>query len=58
MWIHVLEWIRDRFVPTLDAMAQGDINGRLGALRAASDAGNLPAAADHAARLQGRLRAL
>jgi hypothetical protein len=56
--VAVLEWIRDRFAPTLDASTRDDINGRLGALRGATDARNLPAAADHAARLQGRLRGL
>jgi hypothetical protein len=56
--VAVLEWIRDRFVHTLDPSARSEINSRLRALRGATDARNLPAAADHAARLGARLRDL
>jgi hypothetical protein len=56
--VAVLEWIRDRIANTLDAAGRGEIDARLRALRAATDARNLPAAADHAARLGARLRAL
>jgi hypothetical protein len=52
--VAVLEWIRARLGDRLD----GDIDTRLRALRAATDARNLPAAADHAARLAARVRAL
>ena len=54
--IATLEWIRDRFASTLDRSQAADIDGRLRALRAAADAGQLAAAGDHAARLIGRLR--
>ena len=56
--VAVLEWIRDRFAGSLDPAARSEINSRLRQLRAATDARNLPAAADHAARLGARLRAL
>jgi hypothetical protein len=56
--VAVLEWIRDRFANALDPAGRQDIDARLRALRGASDAGNLPAAADHAARLASRLRVL
>jgi len=56
--VAVLEWIRDRFVGTLEPAARTEINSRLRQLRSATDARNLPAAADHAARLGARLRAL
>jgi hypothetical protein len=54
--VAVLEWIRDRFAGTLDASTRGDLDSRLRALRSASDARNLPAAADHAARVAEILR--
>ena len=56
--VAVLEWIRDRIAQTLDAAGRSEIDLRLRALRAAADARNLPAAADHAARLGARLRGL
>jgi hypothetical protein len=56
--VAVLEWIRDRFGSALPANARTDFDNRLRDLRAAVDAKNLPAAADHAARLASRLRVL
>ena len=49
--VAVLEWIRDRFAQTLDAARRHEFESRLRDLRSAADARNLPAAADHAARL-------
>jgi hypothetical protein len=54
--VAVLEWIRDRFAPTMDPGSRGEIDARLRQLRVATDARNLPAAADHAARLGARVR--
>jgi hypothetical protein len=56
--VATLEWIRDRFVGTLDPAARAEIDQRLAALQAADDAGNLTAASDHAAELGARLRHL
>ena len=56
--VGVLEWIRDRFAPALPAGGKEELDARLAALRAATDARNLPAAADHAARLGARVRVL
>jgi hypothetical protein len=56
--VAVLEWTRDRFAQTLSPAARADVNARLRQLRAAADAGNVRAAADHAARLGARLRDL
>jgi hypothetical protein len=56
--VAVLEWIRDRITERLDRAGRDEIDSRLRALRSATDAKNLPAAADHAARLGARLRAL
>jgi hypothetical protein len=56
--VAVLEWIRDRIAQTLSPSARSEVDARLRALRIATDAGNLPAAADHAARLAARLRDL
>jgi hypothetical protein len=57
--VAVLEWIRDRIANNrLGPAGHADIDARLRALRSAADAKNLPAAADHAARLAARLRAL
>ena len=56
--VAVLEWIRDRVAHTLSPAGRREIDSRLGALRVASDAKNLTAAADHAARLGARMRAL
>lgn len=54
--VATLEWIRDRIIHTLDGAGRTEIDTRLRDLRAAADAGNLPAAADHGARLAARLR--
>jgi hypothetical protein len=56
--VAVLEWIHDRFAHTLDSAGRQELDSRLRALRGAADAKNLPAAADHAARLGERLRNL
>lgn len=56
--VAVLEWIRDRLTGSLDEAALQEVDTRLSALRAANDAGNLRAAADHAARLAARIRQL
>jgi hypothetical protein len=55
--VAVLEWIRDRIAHSLGS-GRKEIDARLDALRIATDAKNLPAAADHAARLGARLRDL
>jgi hypothetical protein len=54
--VAVLEWIRDRFAHSLDSSRRQDLDTGLHELRAAADARNLPAAADHAARLASQLR--
>jgi hypothetical protein len=54
--VATLEWIRDRIAHTLAPGARRDLDARLHDLRAATDARNLSAAADHAARLAARLR--
>jgi hypothetical protein len=56
--VAVLEWIRVRITERLDPAGRKEIDARLSALRGATDAKNLPAAADHAARLGARLRVL
>ena len=56
--VAVLEWIRDRVAQTLTPAGRTEVDGRLRALRGASDARNVRAAADHAARLSARLREL
>jgi hypothetical protein len=56
--VAVLEWLRDRITDALQPAGQQEIDTRLSDLRAASDARNLPAAADHAARLASRTREL
>jgi hypothetical protein len=56
--VATLEWIRDRFVHTVSPAGRREIDIRLRGLRAAADAKNLPAAADHAARLAARVRDL
>jgi hypothetical protein len=53
-----LEWIRDRFANTLTPGGRAELDLRLRDLRAATDARNLPAAGDHAARLGARVREL
>jgi hypothetical protein len=54
--VATLEWIRDRFVHTLDRGTAHDLDARLRTLRSAADSGHLAPAADHAARLISRLR--
>ena len=54
--VAVLEWIRDRITRILNTAGRGEVDARLRAVRSASDAGNLVAAADHAARLGARMR--
>jgi hypothetical protein len=54
--VAVLEWIRDRFAQTLPAAKRHQLDQQLRALRVATDAKNLPAAADQAARLVSLLR--
>jgi hypothetical protein len=54
--VATLEWIRDRIAGTFDPPALADVDARLRALRSAADGGRVAAAADHAARLIGRLR--
>jgi hypothetical protein len=49
-----LEWLRDRLADSLPP----ELDGRLAQLRAAADAKHVHAAADHAARLIGILRAI
>jgi hypothetical protein len=56
--VAVLEWIRDRIPEALAPAACDEVDARLSALRSATDARNLPAAADHAARLGARVRSL
>ncbi len=56
--VAVLEWIRDRLTGSLGAAALQEVDTRLSALRGAIDAGNVRAAADHAARLAARIRQL
>jgi hypothetical protein len=54
--VAVLEWIRDRFADSLDLSRRRALDAALRDLRSATDAENLPAAADHAARLASQLR--
>jgi hypothetical protein len=56
--VAVLEWMRDRFIHTVGRAGRKEVDSRLRALRIATDAGSLPAAADHAARLGARVREL
>jgi hypothetical protein len=56
--VAVLEWIRDHIANALDATGRQEIDARLRDLRAAADAKNLSAAADHAARVAAELRNL
>jgi hypothetical protein len=53
-----LEWTRDRIIGALDTAGLGELDAGLRAVRNATDAGNLHAAADHAALLAARLRDL
>jgi hypothetical protein len=54
--VAVLEWIRDRFAYTLAPDRRTALDAGLRDLRGATDARNLPAAADKAARLAAELR--
>lgn len=56
--VAVLEWFRDRLAGSGGPSVPGDLDDRLGDLRVAVDAGNLTAAADHAARIGARVRGL
>jgi hypothetical protein len=56
--VALLEWVRDRFAGTLSPAGRAEVDTRLRALRGAADARNLPAAADHSARLGARMRSL
>jgi len=56
--VATLEWIRDRIADALDPAGLSEMDARLRALRNATDAGNLDAAADHAARLAAAVRDL
>jgi hypothetical protein len=56
--VAVLEWVRDRFAPTLAPAARAELDSRLRELRTAADTRNLATAADHAARLGARVRTL
>lgn len=49
--VALLGWIRDRVVGALPAAGLSELDAGLREMRGASDAGNLPATADHAARL-------
>ena len=51
-----LGWIRDRIADTLTPQDRAALDGELGRLQAAADSRHTAAAADHAARLIGRLR--
>jgi len=54
--VAVLEWIRDRVAGSLSETRLADLDAELGALRGASNSGNVQAAGDHAARAAARLR--
>ncbi len=54
--VAVLEWIRDRLASSLNETQLANLDAELLALRGASDAGNVRAAADHAARAAAQLR--
>jgi len=54
--VAVLEWIRDRLASSLNATRLADLDAELRTLRGASNAGNVAAAADHAARAAAQLR--
>ena len=51
-----LEWMRDRITASLDPDELKDLDAGLRELRDAADVGNLPAAADRAARLGSHVR--
>jgi len=54
--VAVLEWIRDRLASSLNETRLADLDAELRTLRGASNAGNVAAAADHAARAAAQLR--
>ncbi len=54
--VSALEWIRDRFADNITLANLAEIDARLAAIRTAMDIGNLPAVADHAARLAALVR--
>jgi len=54
--VAVLEWIRDRLAGSLSANRLDYLDAELRAIRGAADAGNVQAAADHAARAAAQLR--
>jgi hypothetical protein len=54
--VAALEWTRDRLTETVTPAQLDELDGGLRDVRIASDAGNLSAAADHAARLAVRVR--
>lgn len=54
--VAVLEWIRDRLAASQSEPKLAELDAELRALRGASDAGNLVAAADIAARAAAELR--
>jgi hypothetical protein len=56
--VAVLEWIRDRLAGTLSPGGRSELDTRLRDLRTAAAARNLRVAADEAARLGSRMRAL
>ena len=56
--VAVLEWVRDRLTSALGPAGLPKLDAGVRALRAATDARNLPAAADHAARLAAQVRRL
>lgn len=54
--VATLEWLRDRIAGSVDADELATIDAKLAELRAASNTGNLAAAADQAARLTNDVR--
>lgn len=54
--VAALEWIRDRLTHSVSKAQLAGLDVRLPALRAAATAGNMPAAADQAARAAAQLR--
>jgi hypothetical protein len=56
--VATLEWVRDRLGDALRRLSLRQVDASLRDLRDAADARNLPAAADHAARLGALVRRL
>ena len=56
--VAALEWIRDRVAHAMSAAGRADVDAGLRALRTATGAKNVSAAADQAARLMHRMRYL